>query len=68
MQSRGGDVDTRDMNILAFFLGVLAVICFCHEQFARTPHKSVLPLGLALFASAVVVQLVWHTTHIVVIH
>lgn len=55
------------MNIAAFILIVLAIVAFVAD-YSRRPHPTYLPAGLALLAAAVMVQFVWQTPHMVVIH
>lgn len=53
------------MNLLAFVLVILALGFLLYEQFRRVAHRTVFPLGVALFAAAWAVTLLWHTHHVV---
>lgn len=54
------------MNVIALILAIAAVLAFLAAAL-KAPQPWLVPLGLALFASSFIVQLVW-VAHQVVAH
>ena len=56
------------MNILAALFAILAVICFTSAHFAVRRKFASVPLGLTLLTLAYIAQLVWQTSHNIILH
>jgi hypothetical protein len=57
------------MNVISLLLAVFAVVCFLWAMNPPSPPRvASVPFGLALLASAWVIQLLWQGAHQIVIH